>query len=316
MNKIGEAGLAFLFAGASFVSASFAQSTGGQPQFEVASVKPSPADGGFGTMNGGPLPAGPFNTGEHNPERIRWTNTRLIRILMMAYDLPGDRISGPSWLRSEVYDVEATVPKGTSVADFKRMVQNLLAERFKLAAHRETKEVAGYALEVVPNTPARNTIRLRPSKGPANPPDVSATNPGSNLTNSLTIVDENGFPAPRPGNSVFLPGTGFSATIKVNDMYRATVLNMSMAGIAKFLEPAAGMPVEDRTGLTALYDFHLEYKPSLAVAAPNDSVAEPVTPGPDLLDAVQSQLGLKLVRAKVPREMLVIDRAGKVPAEN
>lgn len=65
--------------------------------------------------------AGPFNMADHDPERITWTNIRLIRILMMAYDLPADRISGPGWLDSELYDIVAAVPRGTSVRDFKLM---------------------------------------------------------------------------------------------------------------------------------------------------------------------------------------------------
>jgi uncharacterized protein (TIGR03435 family) len=135
------------------------------------------------------------------------------------------------------------------------------------------------------------------------------------------IVDESGFPAPRPGNSVFLPGAGFSATIKVNDMNRATVLNQSMPTIAKFLGTTVGMPVEDETGLTGTYSFHLEYKPNLPVATATGGQAEPQAadigaPGPDLLDAVQTQLGLKLVRKKVPKEMLVIDHVEKAPTEN
>lgn len=90
---------------------------------------------------------------------------------------------------------------------------------------------------------------------------------------------------------------------------------MTMPEIAKALEPAAGMPIADRTGLTGLYDVHLEYKP--ATAPPSDAAAADAdVPGPDLFDAVQSQLGLKLVRGKVPQETLVIDQVDKVPSIN
>ena len=123
------------------------------------------------------------------------------------------------------------------------------------------------------------------------------------------IVDQSGFPAPRPGNPMYLPGAGFSATIKVDNMYRATVLNQSLPTIASFLGTAAGMPVEDHTRLTGLYDFHLEYKPNLPAEAAGD-------PTPDLFDAIQTQLGLKLVKKKVPRETLVIEHMEKIPTEN
>ena len=119
-----------------------AQSSGGQPRFEVASVKPGPPDG-IGSMNGGPLPAGPFNQTNHDPGRITWTNVRLGRVIQVAFDLPIDRISGPDWLFEDVVTIVATVPAGTSVGDFRLMVQSLLAERFKLKVHRETRQVSG-----------------------------------------------------------------------------------------------------------------------------------------------------------------------------
>lgn len=259
-------------------------------------------------MNGGPLPPGPFNMDNHDPSHIVWTNTRLIRVLMMAYDLPGDRISGPGWLHAETYDIQAPVPPETTIADFKLMVRNLLAERFKLSAHRETKEVPGYALEIAPGG-----LRIKHSNGRLPPADAAPGTPRGPA--GLMIVDASGYPAPRPGNATFLPGSGFSATIKVNDLYRATVLNQSMASIAAFLGTAAGMPAEDHTGLTGIWDFHLEYKPS--PAAPNaDAAAEISAPAADLFEAVQKQLGLKLTRRKVAQETLVVDHAEKVPTDN
>jgi uncharacterized protein (TIGR03435 family) len=301
------------------VGAGLAQSTPDQPRFEIASVKASLPGEKIGIMDGGPLGPGPFNTGNHDPLRITWTNVRLIRVLMMAYDLPGDRISGPGWLGAETYDIVAPVPRGTSVADFKLMVQNLLADRFKLAVHREAKEVAGYSLEV-----AKTGLKVKES--PKDPQPVTAEANSSKIDSSakgsspLMIVDSSGFPAPRPGNTVFPPGAGFSATIKVNDMYRATVLNQPMSSIADFLGTAAGAPVADHTGLAGIYDFHLEYKPSLLASAATGGGIEPLAdipaPAPDLFDAVQAQLGLKLVPRKVPRETLVIDHIEKIPTEN
>jgi uncharacterized protein (TIGR03435 family) len=271
-------------------------------QFDIASVKASPPGNGFGSMDGGPLPPGPFNMANHDPTRITWTKTRLIRILMMAYDLPADRISGPNWLETETYDIVATVSPGTTVPNFKLMVQNLLKERFNLAVHQETRDVSGYAVEVARGGPKLKTLP------PPEPADPRTSDPAIR-TPPGTFVDKSGFPAPLPDNAMFPPGTGFEATIRVNDMHRATVLNEPMSSIAKFLGAAAGMPVEDRTGLTGTYSFHLEYKPGV-------SNADSDMPAPDIFDAVQSQLGLKLVRGKVPRETLVIDHADKVPVEN
>ena len=271
-------------------------------------MKPAPPGAQAGRMDGGPLPIGPFNRGGHDPGRITWTNLWLRRLIQVAYDFPLNRISGPDRLDTEKYDIVATIPRGASETDFKQMLQNLLAERFQLAVHRETRERSGYALVV-----AKNGLKIRESANgvpTANTP--SAGGPGSN---PLMIVDASGYPAPRPGNPIYLPGSGFEATIRANGRFRATVLHHTMAGIAAFLANALGSPVADGTGLTGTYDLHLEYVPRPSGTAPPDPPGA-ADPGPDLLDAVEQQLGLKLVSQKVPVEFLVVDHAGKVPTEN
>jgi uncharacterized protein (TIGR03435 family) len=289
------------------VTAGFAQTSSDQPKFEVASVKPGPPDG-IGSMNGGPLPVGPFNQTNHDPGRITWTNVRLGRVIQVAYDSPIDRISGPDWLFDDVVSIAATVPTGTSVGDFKLMVQSLLAERFKLTVHRETKQVSGYALEVAKNGPKLKESAkglVKESKG-----DVKRDE-ACRGCNAIVIQDESGFPAPRPGNPMFLPGSGFSATIAVNGKNRASVLYGGAKAIADYLGNAIGSPVVDRTGLTGIYDIHLEFVPD----APNATTAA-AEPGTGIFDAVQSQLGLKLAAAKVPVETLVVDHVERVPTEN
>ncbi len=290
-------------------AAGLAQSTPARPQFDVASVKPSPPGARIGSMGGGPLSPGPFNMTNRDPDRITWTNVRLTRVLMLAWDLPADRISGPDWLGAGMYDIQATIPKGASVADFKLMVRNLLAERFHLAVHRETKEVSGYALEVAKGGPAFEASMKMAKK------DSNGKPGAGRASNALMVIDASGFPAPRPGNPMFPPGAAFSGTISVNGRYRAAVLNESMKSIALFLGTAAGVPVEDQTGLTGTCSFHLEYVPNSAVA-PAQARGAATEPGPDLIDAVRSQLGLKLVRQKVPVEMLVVDHIEKVPVDN
>jgi uncharacterized protein (TIGR03435 family) len=307
----------------------FAQSPVAQPKFEVASVKPAPPDAVLASMNGGPMDRGPYNQSGDNPTRITWTNARLSRMIQVAYDFPSDRITAPDWLGDVGYDVVATVPAGTTVADFRRMVQNLLAERFKLTVHRGTKEISGYAVEV-----AKNGLKIKESiKAPKDAALTAAiddeTKPSARREaalqymatrteafNALVSIDQNGFPIPRPGNPMNPPGAGFQTTIAVNGRYRMTALNMPMAKIAEFLGNAAGMPGEDHTGLTGIYDVYLEYVPRSTGDAPAPSPAVAADPGPDVLDAVQEQLGLKLTPKKVPVETLVIDHAEKVPSEN
>jgi uncharacterized protein (TIGR03435 family) len=283
------------------------------PKFEVASVKPGPPGIERASMNGGPLPAGPFNLSGNDPGRITWTNMGLLRMIQVAYDFPVDQISGPDWLSTERYDIVATIPMGTSVADFRRMVQNLLADRFKLTLHRATKEVSGYALEIGKNGP-----KIKPSAAAPNESRAENKRDESGPSNALMMVDQSGFPAPRPGNPYFLQGDGFQAAISVHGVYRATALNEPMPAIAEFLGRFAGAPAEDRTGLSGKYDLHLEFAPNLPVAggAGDAPVPAAADPGPGLFDAVQAQLGLKLTPKKVPVETLVIDHVEKVPAGN
>src|SRR5690349_9630749 len=102
----------------------FAQSG---PTFEAASVKPAEAQPG-GTMrvmmSGGP--------GTPNPGQLTYTNVTLKNVIQNAYNVKGYQINGPKWLDSERFDIVAKVPHGASKEDFRVMLQNLLAERFKM----------------------------------------------------------------------------------------------------------------------------------------------------------------------------------------
>jgi uncharacterized protein (TIGR03435 family) len=268
-------------------------------------------------MNGGPMPAGPFNLSGKDPGRITWTNMWLTRMIQVAYGFGSDRISAPDWLDKQHYDIVATVPLGTSVDEFKLMVQTLLAERFKLIVHRETKEVSGYILEIgktgtkITKSPAVPKEEIAADDGKPNPKRAEALQYMATRTeafNALVSIDENGFAVPRPGNPMYPPGVGFAVTIVVNGRFRATALNQPMSGVADFLGNILGSPVQDQTGLAGKYDLRMDYVPRSVEAA---------DPGPDVLDAIQEQLGLKLVSTKkVPVEMLVIDHTEKVPTEN
>ena len=74
-------------------------------------------------------------------------------VLTNAYGVKGFQISGPGWLDSERYDIVAKLPRGATKAEFMVMLQNLLAERFKLTLHREKKDLPMYALVVGKNGP-------------------------------------------------------------------------------------------------------------------------------------------------------------------
>ena len=123
-----------------------------QPSFEVATIKPVPnADPGKGYWS---LPGiGRFSAHGLSVQYL----------IQMAYGVEADQIAGkPAWLDSDFYDVEAKPEEGIKLSrdELKPRLQNLLIDRFHLAAHFETRTVRGYALVVAKGGP-----RLQPTKG-------------------------------------------------------------------------------------------------------------------------------------------------------
>ena len=128
------------------------------PSFEVASVKSAAPDGLDGPMavikgpaeeqmrfRGGP--------GSNDPGRIDYVGVTLKMLLKRAYDVSADQIVGPDWLDTERYDIVAKLPTGTGREQLPLMLQELLAERFQISLHRETKTLAVYSLTVAKNGP-------------------------------------------------------------------------------------------------------------------------------------------------------------------
>ncbi len=128
------------------------------PAFEVASVKPADPDGTMAIRRSG--------------HRITFTGTSLQFLITWAYDLHSDRVYGkPNWLDSVHYDVTANATQDGRPApprqpgqptELQRMMQALLAERFKLAIHRETRQLPIYALVV-----AKGGAKIRLTEAPA-----------------------------------------------------------------------------------------------------------------------------------------------------
>jgi len=132
----------FLFASAlflTFASASFAEpTTPSRLTFEVASIKPSQSGTGIYTIK--PLPGGSGYTAQNAPVKL---------MISLMYKVPMRQIvGGPDWINTDPYDVEARADHAYSVDDLHAMFQNLLADRFNLKFHKETREGPVYALTV------------------------------------------------------------------------------------------------------------------------------------------------------------------------
>ncbi len=266
-------------------------------EFEVATIKPSRPindNGGF--------------AGFSWEDSFRSRNITLRAIIRIAYGMvPGKEgrlVGGPSWLDSERYDITAKMD--SSVADElkrlkpderklaqERMLQSLLADRVKLAIHRETKELPVYALTIAKNGP-----KLKESK------------PGDTYEKAFPYADKFA-DAVRPG-TIFGVGGGSQGGQTTMTQYCFAVSTFALARQLTFW---AGRTVQDRTGLKDSYNFTLKwwFSPASSGTSAAGSDGQPVPSasdpagGPDLFAAIQQQLGLKLEPGKGLVGIIVID---------
>ena len=279
-------------AGACLVSQ--AQTTGAPTAFEVASIRPAPPpepNRGMRIRNSG----GP---GTKDPERYTAENFTLDSLIMNAYDLKPYRLSGPDWLENDRYNVTAKVPPGTTKEQFRAMLQNLLAERFGLKVHHETREMSVYELQV-----AKGGSKLQESE-PEKPPGPDQP-PPARAGPFRFGRDAEGFPVLPPGDQPMMIMVAGGKAVKRG--WRDTPEQ-----IAEWLSWYAGRAVLDATGLKGKYNYTIRWADSRGSMRP-DADADI---GPSLFAAVQQQLGLRLEAAKARVDVLVVDHAEKTPTEN
>jgi uncharacterized protein (TIGR03435 family) len=282
----------------------FGQTADSKLTFEVASVKRDAPDTPTIGTQGGP--------GTRDPERFSGRGTTLVIYLCMAYFAPGNcHISGPKWIGAlgvpdsrdtEKYDIEVKIPPGTTKEQYQKMFQNLLTERFHLVLHHETRVLPVYELVVAKDGPKfKESVPNESAPAPGGDPPAPRP-PGK------PEMDKDGFPVLPPG----VPG--FTASHGPGALSHWTAQQQPISVLARSLsaQTAADRPVIDKTGLTGKYDFHLAYDMHLPGMTPGPDDA----PGMILFDAVQKQLGLKLVDAKAPFDFVIIDRGDKTPTEN
>jgi uncharacterized protein (TIGR03435 family) len=238
--------------------------------FDVASVK---------TNKTGSSRAGSSRSGG------RWTavNMPAAGLFLLAYPSRTDELVGaPSWARSERFDVDARASFEPSPEQERMMLRALLADRFKFAAHFETRERPTYNL-VIARADGRLGPQLRridldcatykpqtPAPGTSNPPATDAAPCSFRMLAGLTVTMVSG--------------------------------GRTLQSLADSISASAGRPVFDKTGLAGYFAFTLEHSDSS-------------TDGPSLFTALQEQLGLKLEPTRGPVEVLVIDHVER-PTED
>jgi uncharacterized protein (TIGR03435 family) len=302
-----------------------AQTEAAPTEFEVATIKPyvppAPQAGRKGIAMG--KRGGP---GTNDPGQVSWNGVTLKNLLMTAYNVKNYQVTGPLFLDTERFNVLAKVPSGATKEQVLIMLQNLLAERFKVKLHRETKEIPIYELVVAKNGP-----KLKESAPDPEPPKDQAPRP----------ADGPPLPPMRPemgpdGCPIFPPGSrGGTSMMMMPGRFRLCASKMTLENLANTLGLQLDRPLFDKTGLKGRYDFRLEFAPegqmgmmgppgmagSAAQAGPPPegggvSSGPNSEPAPPIAAAFQSQLGLKLEAKKAPAEMLIVDSVEKTPTEN
>jgi len=198
---------------------------------------------------------------------------------MVAYDLSqkpihGDPLAGDSDLfdldaKIDPADLPATPLTSRQLSD---MLQPVLADRFQLRIHNESRTLPVYNIVL-----AKGGLKMNKSV-----PSVPATSGSPAL------------PTGAPLGSCYHTAVGSGLRVE---------RNCNMGDIKNILEGPSGRYLIDKTGLTGRYDFELHWTPD---DTPADSG---LASGPSIFTAVQEQLGLKLEPAKAPVDVLVVDSA-------
>jgi uncharacterized protein (TIGR03435 family) len=265
------------------------------PAFEVVSIKPNHEASGNIMLR--MAPGGRFEA--HN------VTVRLL--LEQAYGVKDSQLSGaPGWFDSEHYNIDAKaedsspenqrkLDRDAQQAQLRTMLQGMLADRFKLALHHETKELSEYALVVAKSGP-----KFHETTAPKFDPAQDRP-PGP----------------PSPGAPMFRGG------IRMMGRGDLTASGIGLTQFADVLSRQIDHIVVDKTGLKGEYDFALKWTPDEGQGQmfggpggpPKDGAPQPDANGPTIFTALQEQLGLKLESQKGPVDTLVIDHVEK-PSEN
>jgi uncharacterized protein (TIGR03435 family) len=215
-----------------------------------------------------------------------------------AYGIPTYRLSIPDSFKTKHYDIVVKIPDGTSKEQFNAMLQNLLADRFGLRIHRQPREFSTYKLVIGSRGPKLQGTTLKaddPSKRP-------------------TRVDPDGV----------LVIAGVIGGRTVNGRFLIAGGKITIGDLAKYLEMLMQSPVTDATGLTGEYDIRLQFSPEGLILTPTilkalsntSATGDASDPAPNISQALEQQLGLRLEKTKVLLDVIVVDHLDEVPSEN
>jgi len=277
----------------------FAQAPPPRVEFEVASIRPSD-----------PIlsAADASKIGLHiDGAQVNLGKLSLNDYLGMAYKVKLYQISGPEWMASERFDINAKLSAGSKGDQIPQMLQALLTDRFGMTFHWEMKDFPVYALVV-----GKSGLKMKES--PAEPADSPGERKSFDVTTSVS----------QTGTTINY-GNGMYITFGNNAFEGKKVPG---SAIAEMLARFVDRPVVDMTELNANYDFKLEFAPedfiammmraavAAGIALPPEALKLIDASNGDSLFTAMETLGLKLERRKAPIEVLVIDHIEKSPSDN
>jgi len=259
-----RAALLCIFAIAS--AGAFAQ-TPKAPAFDIADVHPSPHSTNYfmqgGTMRGG---------------RFEIHKATMVDLISTVYGVDAEFVlSGPAWIETDRFDIIAKAPRDTSQDDAIKMLQTLLADRFKLLVHKDTKPTEAFVLSL-----GKGKHKMKEAEGSGASTCQSAGPP----------------PPPAPGT---FPKIEVACRNMTMDQFATQVHQMAGGYLTS--------PVVNTTGLNGAWDFDLKWTGrGMLAAAGADGIS--------IFDAVDRELGLKLELQKRPTPVIVVDSANEKPTPN
>jgi len=284
---------------------------GSHAEFDVASIRPAPPDApphdGYEILNN-PL-LNPYAE-DAPPRGLISANASVVNYIIFAYKIYDvnqmHQLSEhlPAWARSDDYVIEARAVGSPTRDQTRLMMQSLLAERFHLALHIETRPLPVYAL--VLDKPGKPGPQLQPH--PANTPCP------------VPSLDSPDSPPAKPAlNSPPPPICGMT-TWRVGPLRHIRMINVTMEQIAGLLDGVGTIlgdmgqrTLVDQTDLTGRFDLNIEFLPE-RIGSPSFST-DADSFGPSVTAALKSQLGLRLVKQTAPVNIYVVDHIER-PSEN
>lgn len=223
----------------------------------------------------------------------------IVDLIRIAWGFDADKIlAGPSWLEMNHYDVIAKVPADATLETTAPMLQALLAERFKLTAHKDTRQLPSYVL-TAGKKPLLKEADDTGETGCRPEADSTATGPG----NGGGMLMMNGV----DGKTIQIP-------LGPNSLIKYKCRNVTMEAFALALRSMVGAslgqnPIPDQTGIKGTWNFELRYSLGFGgMAGVSDRIS--------IQDAVDKQLGLKLEEHPLPVPVLIVDSVDEKPAPN